>query len=71
MKWKNLYNKIRKKFKENKYKQFFTYFNSWLGKAIPKIIWKFSELIKNEKNTKNFIIQIIYSKILIDILIEI
>lgn len=46
--------KLEKNFKKIIYEQFFTYFNRWLGKAIPKSIWNFSELIKNEKNTKKF-----------------
>ena len=49
------FNKIKRKYKENKYKKFFNYFNkTWLGKSLPKCIWNFSDLIKTEKNIKNF-----------------
>ena len=51
----SFYNKIKKKFNENKYKMFFNYYSKkLLGKTIPKKLWNFSDILENENNLNNF-----------------
>lgn len=63
----NFYN-IKKKFKENKYKSFFSYFKRIrLGTSIPKVLWNYSNLLEKNNNFEKFTFTNNTSEILIDI----
>ena len=52
---KNFYKKIKNKFNNAKYKNFFNYFErNWMGSKYPVNIWNFSELIDDDNNKKIF-----------------
>ena len=47
--------KIKRKFKETKYKNFFQYFyRTWMGVKIPKSLWNFSDILEKNENRKFF-----------------
>ena len=61
---KNFYKKIKNKFNNAKYKNFFNYFErNWMGSKYPVNIWNFSELIDDDNNRKIFNLIIILRKI--------
>ena len=50
-----LFNKIKRKFKAEKYKKFFVYFSrNWLGNRIPKSLWNYHDLLLNPNNVNIF-----------------
>lgn len=41
-----MFNNIKKKYKGDKYKKFFSYFTkTWLGNKIPNTLWNFNDLL--------------------------
>ncbi len=51
----DMFNNIKKKYKSEKYKKFFSYFTkTWLGNKIPNTLWNFNDLLSNPNNVTFF-----------------
>ena len=51
----NFYKKLTKKYKEEKFKRFFSYFKrNWMGERIPIRIWNFYDIISKESIDERF-----------------
>lgn len=50
----NFYKEIKKKYKENKFKNFFNYFNNtWMGNRYPINLWNYNDIITKDENKIN------------------